>query len=321
MGFNVRLTSFDLFPKLSDDLHIRRSSSGLLSIFTFCLIGVLLVGEYFDYRDVHWVSSVTVDTRGIEGHIAINIDLTFPGMKCGDFGLDVVDVTGELQLGAENSLQTTPVGAGCNIKGTVIAHKVDGEFHVAFGRLAKPAPGQQTRLTASQAHSTMHVHQFSLAEIGWFNASHTVNHISFFMADQTLSHISPTDLGIQFPLDGLGYMVSHDTARVTYFIKIVPTTYITSSGEQFELFQISHKQHIVPVVISRAFRQPGVFFKFEMSPYHVVNVETRKPFILFLSTCCALVSGVYVSVDFISRMLSSAVDKICKSKTKTPQKA
>lgn len=82
-----------------------------------------------------------------------------------DFGLDVVDITGELQLGAESEVLKIPEpGGGCTMKGTMIAHKVqefessveticqvDGEFHMAFGRIAKAAPGQHTRLTATQA--------------------------------------------------------------------------------------------------------------------------------------------------------------------------
>ena len=42
-----------------------------------------------------------------------------------DFGLDVVDITGELQLGAESEVLKIPEpGGGCTMKGTMIAHKV-----------------------------------------------------------------------------------------------------------------------------------------------------------------------------------------------------
>eukprot|EP01106_Pelomyxa_sp_JSP_P013378 TRINITY_DN397_c0_g1_i3.p1 TRINITY_DN397_c0_g1~~TRINITY_DN397_c0_g1_i3.p1 ORF type:complete len:245 (-),score=76.75 TRINITY_DN397_c0_g1_i3:93-737(-) len=198
----------------------------------------------------------------------------------------------------------------------MIVHKVDGEFHVAFGRLSKPAPGQQTHLTATQSHSTGHVHQFSFAEMEWFNASHVINHIAFALDD------SPTRFPlVQSPMRRQSYTVEKDNARITYYIKIVPTTYVYASGETFDVFQVSVRRHVAPVVISRSFRQPGLFFKYEMSPYHVTNTQQRQSVWLFIARSSALVGGVYVVMGFVVMIPSWVMYVLCScvfgKKTKT----
>ena len=54
-----------------------------MSVISFVVITLLVLGELVDYNSNHWVSYMGVDTRGVEGHIAITLDITFPGMKCG----------------------------------------------------------------------------------------------------------------------------------------------------------------------------------------------------------------------------------------------
>ena len=108
------------------------------------------------------------------------------------------------------------------------------------------------------------------------------------------------------------------------------------------MFQISHKQHVFPVIYSRSFRQPGdtviarflnsnagIFFKYEISPYHVTNIESSKPLSILLSSCCALVGGVYVVVGFSSayativfqshilRFIAFILDKLFNRKQET----
>eukprot|EP01105_Mastigella_eilhardi_P010765 TRINITY_DN249_c1_g2_i1.p1 TRINITY_DN249_c1_g2~~TRINITY_DN249_c1_g2_i1.p1 ORF type:complete len:343 (-),score=100.44 TRINITY_DN249_c1_g2_i1:174-1175(-) len=310
----VSLRSFDLFPKVSEDLKIRRSSSGILSVIGLVVTLWLLYMELSRYFfSAKWVSSVDVDTRGVEGELAIGLDITMNGMKCGDFGLDVCDVTGELQLGIEDHVMMVPTpDGGCTLRGVVVAHKVDGEFHIAFGRIAKAAPGQHTRLTARQSHTTGHVHQFTMSELQWFNASHTINRLYFLDSDSdrslTGAHLKHQQIGIQQPLNGYSQIVTHDLARYTYYLKLVPASYVYANGFVYDTYQVTHAVHTLPVVVSRSFRQPGVFFKYEMAPYHVVNEQKRAPFTHMVASCCSIVGGVFVVVGLLGRLVSRCVE-------------
>eukprot|EP00727_Mastigamoeba_balamuthi_P004270 m51a1_g13840 hypothetical protein (369) ;mRNA; f:519191-520479 len=323
----LSVTAFDMFPKLHQDLKVRRATGGLMSLLTFAVMTFLLLDEVSDYFTTEWTSVIGVDTSAAGGDVFINADITFWGMRCDQFGLDVVDVTGDLQLGVEDSLQHTPIGTtGCNMFGSMRAHRVDGEFHVAFGRLALEAPNQKHKVTATMQHSTAHVHRFSMAEIGFFNASHTVHHLSFSHepispkasarwrtmqaggAGRSLFALAYPDT-VDHPMDGVEKIVTHDTARFTYFIKVVPTTWIYSTGSRFSSYQLSHKEHTVPIVIGPSFKQPGVFFRYELSPYKVTNVENYKPFTHFFASLCAIVGGVFVVMGIVSNAVERLLDK------------
>ena len=99
------LLRIDLFPKVENDFAIKRSSSALsISVFSFLpflsLIDRLFCHYYSHYRRILWiylnstsitffyllqVSTLQFDTfpPGEDEHLPVNLDMTFPGMKCG----------------------------------------------------------------------------------------------------------------------------------------------------------------------------------------------------------------------------------------------
>lgn len=100
-----------------------------------------------------------------------------------DFGLDVMDVTGELQLKVEDKIAFQPVGrngaSGCRLVGTMYPHKVNGEFHVAFGKVAVLPRTTGNKMTGNQKQVVGHTHRFSFAEMKWFDPSHIIDRLSF----------------------------------------------------------------------------------------------------------------------------------------------
>jgi hypothetical protein len=100
-----------------------------------------------------------------------------------------------------------------------------------------------------------------------FNTSHVVNHLSF----------GREYWGKEYPLDHTRRVVTTGSARYLYYINIVPTTYIDSQGYSMNSEQFSFTEHTVPVDFSGPrFWQPGVFFKYEISPYMItVRKESR----------------------------------------------
>lgn len=322
-----RLHRFDIFPKFEYGTTLKRGESGLVTLLGFALIAVLLFDELQSYWAGGWVSTIGVDTRGVEGEIAISLDVSFPGMACDMFGLDLMDVTGELQLGADAAIRKRATGPrGCRMDGHLRAHKVDGEFHVAFGRIAKAPVHQRQRLTATQQQQTGHVHQFTPQELSWFNASHVIHHVSFSSAEHAalvdkfahligaaLDKVTPAALlhpgAVDHPMDGVVHIVTHDTARFMYHIKVVPTTFVYSSGRVVHTYQISHKEHVLPIVVKPgSFRQPGVFFRYEISPYQVTVTQQSESLAHVLASCCAIIGGVFTVVGFVSHLAVSFVD-------------
>lgn len=208
------------------------------------------------------------------------------------------------------------------MSGTLKAHRVDGEFHIAFGRIAKASPRSFDSITATQRQVTGHMHQFTPYEMMVFNASHTINHISYGEPQKTdlLSRILSVKKALQslygseffsngeHPMDGTEYIVKKDSARIMYFIKVVPTTYVHSDGKVVESYQISHKVQYTPIVYGPVFKQPGIFFRYELSPYHVTSVQKTTTFTHMFSSCCAIVGGVFVVLGFVSNAVGFIID-------------
>lgn len=287
--------------------------------------GLLVFREIEAYRTPGWVSTVTVDTRPIaaQHHIELGIDVTLPGMRCSDFGFDLADVTGELQLNAGRLVREPYTGpghgrrGGCRAYGRFELHRVDGDFHVAFGRVATAAPHAAQTISATQAETLGHYHHFTQSELWSFNASHTVNHLQFGDARHPLRlqprpantttdpAWAPFADSARQPLDGETHTVPHgaDSARFWYLVKVVPVRVVQRSGAVDETYEYTYLRHVEPVKYGPTFRQPGLFFKYTISPYVVVRTPVAPSLYHTVASCLAIVGGMRA----LALLLASAV--------------
>jgi endoplasmic reticulum-Golgi intermediate compartment protein 3 len=107
-------------------------------------------------------------------------------------------------------------GEGCNLQGHFMVNRVGGNFHIAMGEGVE--------------RDGRHIHTFNPEETHHFNASHVIHHLSFGPAPE----YSPKNHEV-VALNGAKKIVTKEhgtTGLFQYFIKIVPTTYIGSSGSQ-----------------------------------------------------------------------------------------
>ena len=317
----VSLKGLDMFPKVQAGLSEARRSGGLMTLIGIGLAVLLMLDEVVHYTSSVWTSRIGVDTRPLAGqeHVYIYLDMDLPGMNCDQFGLDVTDITGELQLGADSQIEKTPRGAGkgCRLHGGLEVHNVDGEFHVAFGRMAKPSQGQTRFITPTMSHVTGHVHQFTREELGFFNASHKITALMFGFARDAVTARRAGDGGLfaalqgkeRSPLQGESHIVTHDTARFVYFLKIVPTIRQYADGRVTYSYEYSHRLQAEEVVIGPTFRQPGIYFKFEVSPYIVTYTQMKRSFSHLVASCAAIIGGVYTVSGILAQFIASTHDR------------
>jgi len=279
-----RLSSLDFFPKVPDELKVKTTSSAIVTIAWGVMITFLVISELISYINGTVTSEVGVDIT-YNNKLPINFDITFPGLNCQDFGLDFVDLVGEQQLEVNNNIRKQALPRiGCRLTGVLLTSKVQGEFHVAFGRLA----------VAAEDNPTSHSHRFSMRELDIFNASHIVNKLTF--GDEVP--------GVTNPLDGHSRIVIKDSARFTYFLKVIPTSYQHQSGQITETNQYSYTLQTISVnTHARSFKQPGVFFKYDLAPYRVTYRESRPPFAHFITRLCAISGGLFVVAGLISSFI------------------
>ena len=83
-----------------------------MSLVVLLLTLVMLVDEARQFVNrSQWSSALGVDTRqlGADAKMSVNVDITFPSMKCGVFAFDSMDLTGEMQLNDERKMVREPV--------------------------------------------------------------------------------------------------------------------------------------------------------------------------------------------------------------------
>jgi len=273
---------FDVFPKVQDDIKIRTGFSGLVTIVCSFLVFLLVTSEFYHYIWPGVQSRVSVDSSGLGNKLRVNFDFTLLTLRCDSFGIDMVDAAGDQQLEITENVKKTPLGyMGCKVHGYLETHKVKGEFHIAFGRKAESA-----------GDSSAHIHRFSPTEIFTFNCSHVINRLSF----------GEDFPGVVQPLDGAREIVNSGLGRFQYFLQVVPTIYEYASGRRLETNQYSVTENTVYVHPEKggSFKQPGIFFKFEISPYTVNYKEQHKSLSHLITSLCAIVGGVWVVSGFIS---------------------
>lgn len=287
------------------------------------LTGYMLLDEVAQFvRRDEWVSTLDVDTRPIpeQHHMGVGLDITFPSMQCGSFGFDVMDVTGELQLGAERQVQREVAGrTGCRMYGAFAMHRVNGEFHVAFGRMSQQARDVHAYLSATQRQAVGHVHLFTPAELGVFNASHVVNHLAFSDAAPAVRTLRTGLLGRRAFASAVGHGAADGAAhtfaqsqqgRSVYLLKVVPVEHRYSSGRRTRSYEYTYSVQHTPITVGPRFSQPGVFFRYELSPYTVVRQQVAPHLGHTLASCAAIVAGMLLLTRVLSTYLANILDFI-----------
>ncbi|EDR27547.1 hypothetical protein, conserved [Entamoeba dispar SAW760] len=296
------LKECDIFLKVPEKLKITTNTTKLFSVISYIIIGLLVFSETYNFLNPQWVSHVDVDTvkAGVLPNMYINIDITFPKMKCDDFGLDVTEITGSLQLGVTDGIKfDNRLLGGCRMHGTMKVSRVSGEFHVAFGKISFRQGRLNQFITATQKHTQGHIHQFTIQEMKSFNPTHYINHLSFSNTLGSTVHSGETPLnGKEFTLNGF------DNARKTYYINVIPTLFKYPSYT-LRTYQLSVSERDIPVTYGASFAQPGVFFKYELSPYIVINEMNDHSFAHSLASVGAIVGGVLIIIGWLSKLFDS----------------
>ncbi|ESS63548.1 hypothetical protein TCDM_08584 [Trypanosoma cruzi Dm28c] len=111
-----KVAAVDLFPKPKEDYSRSQTYHGaLVSLVTVVVIGLLVFWEVCSYifgRDAY-TTELSVDTS-LSTEVEFNLDITFPRVPCHEVSLDVLDVTGTVNLNVTRNIFKTPVDAQGN---------------------------------------------------------------------------------------------------------------------------------------------------------------------------------------------------------------
>lgn len=128
-----------------------------------------------------------------------------------------------------------------------------------------------------------------------FNCSHKIHKLTF--GDDFPGAIHPLNGVERIPIGGMG--------RYEYYLQVVPTVYRYQNGEEIysNLYSVTEHSTIIIPQRGSSFRQPGLYFRYDVCPYSITYVENLNPFSHFLMQVCAIVGGVYVVLGNVSNFI------------------
>ncbi|KAL8625220.1 Endoplasmic reticulum-Golgi intermediate compartment protein 3 [Nucella lapillus] len=176
---------------------------------------------------------------------------------------------------------------GCRAHGYLEVNKVAGNFHFAPGK-------------SFQQH---HVHVHDIQAFGGqkFNISHHINHLSF-------GNNYP---GIVNPMDGAHEAAEEWQMMFQYYVKVVPTTYISLTTEALYTNQFSVTKHSKQGAgEGNEEKLPGVFFIYELSPMMVKYTEKQRSFMHFVTGICAIIGGIFTVAGLIDALIYQSTKAI-----------
>ena len=207
-------------------------------------------------------------------------------------------------------------GEGCNLVGYMTINRVAGNFHIAMGEGVE--------------RNGRHIHTFQPDDTANFNASHVIHHLSFGTPSDSQGITEDS------PLNGVSKIVDNQrgtTGLFQYFIKVVPTTYVSRTQqrretngyfftERFrplmqEYFDDDDDNEGSPVMEAEAGAPggqghkhahhdvkknsilPGVFFIYEIYPFAVEITENSVPWTHLIIRLMATVGGVFTVMKLV----------------------
>ncbi|KAI9770280.1 MAG: hypothetical protein M1840_003439 [Geoglossum simile] len=119
-----RFTRLDAFTKTVEDARIRTTSGGIVTIGSLLVLLYLIWGEWADYRRISVHPELIVD-KGRGEKMEIHLNITFPRVPCELLTLDVMDVSGEQQVGVMHGVSKVRLASEAQGGGALDINSLD----------------------------------------------------------------------------------------------------------------------------------------------------------------------------------------------------
>ncbi|KAJ1663123.1 ER-derived vesicles protein erv46 [Coemansia sp. RSA 1646] len=179
-------------------------------------------------------------------------------------------------------------GEGCRMRGFIEINRISGSFHILAGE------------SISHGGERMHTYYDYMPS---YDFSHSVNRLSFGKEFSSQSN----------PLDGAAKSAVSPRAQFQYFTTIVGSEIRFLDGSVLhsnqysatELVKDNGDKSTSPAVLSAGYT-PGLFFMFDISPMRVVYTEHKQSLGTFLTSACAIISGIFTVASLVDAFVFRA---------------
>jgi hypothetical protein len=302
---------------------------------------MLFLSEYRIYSSVQRSTEMKIDgALGTEAKMQINMDITFPKLPCEVVGLDATDAMGSHEVDIHgNMFKDRQAKDGSylgreEMKGTALSSFASLSRHHSFERDHASTQRIKDALAAAEGcrvwgfvrvnrvpgnihidtHSYNHMFGSFFSDWQSMDVSHRVNHMSFG-DDADVLHVKNRfpDAGVIRPLDGVVHDAPapqrdlFDSSIFEYYVKVVPTAYIDIAGNRSNVFQFTAASNLV-----KSAQMPSLYIRYDVSAVSVIYTETKRSFIEFFVSVCAIVGGLFTVAGLFDGVVHAGVAALVK---------
>ncbi|WOO81197.1 ER-derived vesicles protein ERV41 [Vanrija pseudolonga] len=332
---------FDAFPKVQSTYTSKSQRGGLLTAVVGFIIFLLVLndlGEYL-YGAPNHIFSVD---QGIERDLQLNIDITV-AMPCHYLTIDLRDAVGDrLHLNNDFAKEGTHFNPG-----RAVSMKIGSSTKVAsvselISSAKRRTPNQKSSLSGLRALFTsrdserrhaayrathdkvengpacriygsvevkkvtanLHITSLGHGYVSYEHTDHALMNLSHVIHEFSFGPFFPA---ISQPLDLSLETTDNAFTAFQYFLRVVPTTYISSSRRK--LYAVTENTR----TFDHGRGVPGIFFKYDIEPMSITVEERTTSLYQFLIRLAGVVGGVWTVASFGLRVANRAQREVIKA--------
>ncbi|WKY16545.1 hypothetical protein Q1695_001306 [Nippostrongylus brasiliensis] len=263
------IRKLDIYRKVPKDLTEPTLAGAIISIVCVAFISLMIFYDVLEYIYIDVKTELYVDDPGREGKVDVEVDVSFPYMRCDYLGVDIQDENGRHEVGFVDKTEKIPLeNDGCRFKSKFEINKVPGNFHLSTHAADEQPDNPDMR--------------------------HIIHSIRF--GDDISSH---NVKGSFDPLNGKDMTSADPLHTHEYILKIVPCVYEDISGHTWNSYQytFARKDFLAYHHTGRVI--PAVWFRYSLQPFTIKHTESRQSFYLFITSVCAVVGGTFTVAGII----------------------
>ena len=278
-------------------------------------MGLLFLNEFINFNTYKTSSRMYVDiNRGVD-KLKVNIDIDIERIPCDLLVILTSDALGEksnILIGEITKYRLDKYGKildekkyglqdvdylkvktemindeGCKLKGFFYVDAVPGNFLITGGYYG----GAVQRLANDGVLK--------------YNIQHKINQINFgdFKKNEIWSNFGRDISKLSYSLNNIKKKNEMNLRVHQYYLKIVPTKFLTYSGKEINNYQYTYSS-FADYNINE---MPSIYFRYDISPITVEYKQYKQTFLNFFINICAILGGVFTVTGIIDAIIHKSV--------------
>ena len=325
-GLFSGLHAVSAFPRYEEHLLTRTSSGAAVSLLGVSLMALLFVAELASFVQPVQKQRMQVDTARRET-FSIFFNVSFTNVPCHFLELDTLDESGTLRgYVMENTYKMRIDAAGRALAPPQSTADTMGQMKLNLGGMelnliVEDGTGAKREFNAKEGCTMWGdlevLYASGTVSFGYdSNLMLQVPDVYFKGHDRVLAthrihafEVGQSYPGMRSPLMGVEQL---DTTPKTYeyFLKLVPTQFVSRFGRVRECFQYSlgvyqALLHREEVNSQQNLILPVVQFVYDISPIMAVIEDDSKGFLHFVVRLCAVVGGAFAIAKYVDKIIAN----------------